>query len=145
MDSSIPFTVDLPALLIKEQEELNNWSRTSLQIYFAWYTVFLTLNGAGLAWLFQNGSRSAPGSRLVFGIFGFWNLLGIGASVAVLTYVRQTRDRLTKIYQELLGDRKCNLRPQVPMPSQAAQIAIILNIAAMASLLGVWSWFAVHR
>ena len=93
-------TVDSSLLLTKEQEELNAWTRTSLQIYYAWYSVFLTVNGAGLAWLFER-----KGAGVAFIIFAFWNLLGIVASLAVYQYVGESNKRVIAIYEHLLGSK----------------------------------------
>jgi hypothetical protein len=133
--------VKLSTLLMKEQEEVNTWLRTSLQIYYAWYTVFLTLNGAGLALVFQYQGQDKPGAKLVFLIFALWNLLGIAASVTVFLYVRQSRNRVDTIYKHLLIGVDHAITPRAPMPTSAALITIILNVVAMSSLLAVWTRF----
>jgi len=50
----------LRQLLLNEHKELNDWNRAVAQIYFAWYTVFLTLNGAALTWVFGDRVADPP-------------------------------------------------------------------------------------
>jgi hypothetical protein len=136
MEAQPTSTVDLSALLTKEQEELNIWNRTALQIFFAWYSVFLTVNGAGLAWAFP----LKRGSRPIFVIFAFWNLLGIAMSMAVLRYVKESSKRVTVIYESLLHDQECTLMPKSPLPFKVTRVALIIDIVAMTSLFLAWSW-----
>ena len=122
--------VDVSALLATEQEELNTWVRTSLTIYFTWYSGFLTVNAAGLAWLAKGYTG---GFGPVFGLFAFFNVLGIVASIAVHRYIRESTDRSNDIYKFLLKDTKSAIQPRSAMPTKIAQFVMILHIAAMSS------------
>ncbi len=140
MTEHIKPTVNIVELLTTEQKELNEWSRISLQIYFAWYSVFLTVNGAGLAWLSKVEAPDKVVAKMVFLIFAFFNLLGIGASAAVFQYVGRTNARVTEIYERLLGRSDGKLMPRSPMASQVARAAVMLDIAAMTALMLAWGW-----
>ena len=91
-------------LLLKEQDELHHWTRTVAQTYFAWYTVFLTLNGVALTSTFGNGTIS-PNPRIqsyAFAVFSLWNLLGVIATIAIGHSAGRTHARLTAINHLLM-------------------------------------------
>lgn len=137
IEEQIDSDVNIPELLATEQEELNTWVRTSLTIYFTWYSGFLTVNAAGLAWLAKGYT---VGLGPVFGMFAFFNVLGIVASIAVHRYIRESSDRSNAIYKFLLKEAKPAIRPQSAMPKKIAQFVMILHIAAMTSLAMGWAY-----
>jgi hypothetical protein len=61
MDPNPPAASNSFVLLTREQEELNTWVRTTLQIYFSWYCVFLSVNGAALVWIFKDNNGPGKG------------------------------------------------------------------------------------
>jgi hypothetical protein len=131
---------DVSQLLLKEQEELNNWLRTSLQIYFTWYCVFLTVNGAGLAALLPPKLGEGP----AYILFAFWNILGIVVSIFVFGYVNESHKRVNAICENLVRHNKHTLMPKSPIPAKTALGAIILDTAAMLSLFIAWTWLFWH-
>lgn len=138
-------TVDLSTLLTKEQEEINTWNRMTVQIFFAWYSVFLTVNGAGLAWLFQTEARTKPGSHLVFFVFSLFNLLGVVVSVGVSKYVKESDARLTAIYSHLVPQNAGTLSPRSPLPLRVARTSVHVAVMAMVTLCLTWLWFAISK
>jgi hypothetical protein len=131
----------LRQLLLNEQEEINEWNRAVAQIYYAWYTVFLTLNGVALTWVFGDKppENHRPDLKYAIVVFALWNLLGIIATIAVACYVRSSNTRVQKI-NDLLTDRigDASVRVKSPMPALTSQIAYCANVVALASLLIVW-------
>jgi hypothetical protein len=141
MSSATTPIADVSQLLMKEQEELNNWVRITLQIYFAWYCVFLTVNGTGLAAL----SPAKPGLKFAYFLFALWNALGIIVGFYVASYVRKSNARINNIYQSLIPLQEQAIRPQSPLPSKTALGAIILDTIAMLSLLIAWTCLLLSK
>jgi hypothetical protein len=125
---------DVSRLLMKEQEEINSWGRTSLQIYFAWYCAFLTANGAGLG-LFLATNHS---SIVAFAVFALWNFLGVLVSWFVSDYVKDSNARIVEIYKNLGGEAKDSSLARSPLPSRLARSAIGIDSFSMAVLGIVW-------
>lgn len=50
---------DETVLLKKELDEIHNWMRASLQLYFSWYAFFFVLNGTGVGYLFSSTSNAS--------------------------------------------------------------------------------------
>jgi hypothetical protein len=141
--SELAATPSVSALLQAEQKEINDWARKALEIYFNWYCVFLTINGAGLAWSFapEKGNGKPPYFWIAASIFAFWNALGVVVSFFLHRYVADADKRVTKIYEKLLGDSS-KLMPRSAIPVEVAHRAIYLDCAAMCSLVFAWGFLA---
>ena len=130
----------LQALLLNEQKELNEWNRSVSQIYFTWYTVFLTLNGAGLAWVFEKTvGAGRPDLKPGIVVFALWNILSIVSTIGVLYYVRSSNARIQMINDLMTEDMEDgHIRVKSPLPASASTIAYCSNVIALAALFTVW-------
>jgi hypothetical protein len=127
------------SLLVKEQEELNTWTRTVTQIYFTWYGVFLALSGAALTWAFGSGPKSDSRSvKYGMMMFALWSLLGFVVAVPVLIYVSRSDMRVRQIYKLLLDDVPEPPELRSPIPAYVAKIAYSGTMIALASLFVIW-------
>lgn len=129
--------LELSQLLIKELDELNNWVRMTLQIYFGWYCVFITVNGAGLAALTPPRLDERP----AYILFALWNALGILISIPMALYVNNAHRRVSAIQYALVHHRNHMLVLQSPIPTRIAVGAIVLVVVALSSLLITWTLF----
>jgi hypothetical protein len=134
---------EISELLTKEQEEINTWNRTTIQIYFGWYSVFLTVKGAGLAWLFQYEARTKPGSHLVFMVFALFNFLGLIVSGGVSKYIKDSDARLEAIYSYLSKSTDVTFMPKSGLPRTVARTSVLVVSIAMTTLCATWLWFGI--
>src|SRR4051794_27383345 len=128
-------------LLLKEQDELHHWTRTIAQTYFAWYTVFLTLNGVALTSTFGHGTMSADPriQSYSFTVFSLWNLLGVIATFAIHRSAGQTQARMTAINRLLMqGTIAAGASVNSALPITVLRVAYITNMIALLSLFVTW-------
>jgi hypothetical protein len=128
-------------LLLKEQDELHHWTRMVAQTYFAWYTVFLTLNGVALTSTFGQGTMSAtPRIRSYsYIVFSLWNLLGVIATIAINRSAGQTQARMTAINRLLTqGMNAAGASVKSAVPIAVLRVAYITNSIALLSLFVTW-------
>ena len=129
------------ALLLKEQDELHHWNRTVAQTYFAWYTVFLTLNGVALTSTFGNGTiNSNPRIQsYAFAVFSLWNLLAVVATIAIGHSAGQVHTRMVEINRLLmLGINAAGATVESAVPIRVLRIAYVTNCIALLSLFFTW-------
>ncbi len=126
----------LQALLLNEQKELNEWNRSVSQIYFTWYTVFLTLNGAGLGWVFEKTvGAGRPDLKPGIVVFALWNILSIVTTIGVIYYVRSSNARIQMINDLITEEMEDgDIRVKSPLPASASMIAYCSNVIALAAL-----------
>jgi hypothetical protein len=128
-------------LLLKEQDELHHWTRTVAQTYFAWYTVFLTLNGVALTSTFGHGTMSANPriQSYSFAVFSLWNLLGVVATIAIHRSAGQTQARMTAINSLLMeGINAAGASVKSAVPIAVLRVAYVTNSIALLSLFVTW-------
>ena len=128
-------------LLMKEQDELHHWNRTVAQTYFAWYTVFLTLNGVALTSTSGNGMINANPriQSYAFAGFSLWNLLGFIATCAIARSAGQAHARMTVINGLLMqGIHAGGATVKSAVPIQVLRVAYITNGIAILSLFVTW-------
>ena len=128
-------------LLMKEQDEMHHWNRTIAQTYFAWYTVFLTLNGVALTSTFGSGTINANPriQTYAFAVFFLWNLLGLVATVAIGHSAGHAHARMTEINRLLMqGIDAVGTTVQSAVPISVLRVAYVTNGIALLSLAITW-------
>jgi len=135
-------------LLLKEQEELNAWARLVAQVYFTWFTFFITLNGAALAVVFSKTS-TLPSNALIFrsicGIFATWSVTATLSSAGVAFYATNVDKKIRQVYIKLhqgLGDDWTGSKGEWFLVPVTLAIAV-LSFNALATLLLVVFWSAL--
>ena len=128
-------------LLIKEQDEINTWSRLVAQIFFAWYTVFLTFSGAALTWALGQSSATTDGihhSKMWYGMLLLFilSLMGIVVTIPILAHMLQAKRRIEEIHNSLLGRNHGKVK--APIPATTAVAAYSIAMGAMATLAWIW-------
>jgi len=128
-------------LLLKEQDELHHWNRTIAQTYFAWYTVFLTLNGVALTSTFGNGTLNANPriQSYAFTVFALWNLLGVVATISICHSAGQAHARMTELNHRLMqGINAAGATVKSAVPIRVLLVAYVTNVIALLSLFITW-------
>jgi hypothetical protein len=126
-------------LQMKEAEEINNWSRLVAQIFFSWYTVFLTLNGAALTWALGHDTSAQQGhSKMWYGmlLLLMWSIMGVIVTIPVIAHVVRAKRRLAEIYSSLLGRNHGKVK--VSIPTTTAILSYSMAMCAMVALALIW-------
>lgn len=134
------------ALLVKEMDETNNWSRLGAQIYFGWFTLMLTVNGIATGWLFSNKGTVPRFARLLFLIFFVLNLMGTIVTILIRKYMLESDQRIQNVLVGLVRDHKRGdgfFEPQSPMPREAIKTVFFFNVAALFMLMLFWMILAL--
>jgi hypothetical protein len=134
--------------LRNERTELSNWNRHVVQLYYTWFTVFVTANVIAQGWLFgPSSSDKVPQTplskisfpmRMVFGSFAISNVLGVIASVRLNRYAVESNKRLDKINSLLLSGIEHHSRPESPIPTDVLRTGYVVCMIAMAVFATTW-------
>lgn len=143
-------------LLIKEHDELNAWGRQAGQIYFMWFTFFVTLNGAALALMFNVNSLLLDNLRIWRGvcfIFAAWSTTATISSLYIRSYFLRVDTRLKEIYSALY--KGIGVEWETPQknllfltPAVLRKAAFFFNALATFWLIIFWTCVAIfppHR
>lgn len=132
-------TVEAHGLLLKEIEEANNWARLVLQLYFAWFGLQFTINGAAIAWLVTRTGQMPWFSKLIFLVFIGWNLLGTIGTVLVYKGLETGDLRMKRVIEAMAkADQSFWLRPQSPMPQGPIKTVFGFCVVTMFISLAFW-------
>lgn len=132
-------------LLLKEMDEINNWARLVVQLYFGWFALQFTVNCVGMGWLLTRTGPMPWFASLIFLVFLGWNLMGTIGTVMVykglvggdlrMKEVIETMTRLHSTYE----DSGFNLRS--PMPRKA--IGIVFGFCTVTMFMSLAFWIVL--
>jgi hypothetical protein len=128
-------------LLRKEQDEINQWLRASIQIYFAWYTVYVTTSCAALIWMFGKDSASYDAHLVIYGIAAFLLLayLSLPAPFTVAAYLSRMHKRIEAIYRITQEGVPAPYVAKSPVPITMLIIGVYLTAGAILTMCVLWS------
>jgi hypothetical protein len=129
----------LDALLIKEMDETNNWARLGAQVYFAWFTLVLTVNGAVAGWLYTRTIIILSFVRLICVVMIILNLMGTIVSFRIRQHLFESAGRIKEVIATLTRQPETEgAWPQSPVPLRAIDTAFIATAAALIMLGFFW-------
>jgi|SRR6266850_1721498 len=130
------------ALLLKEMEEINNWVRLGVQLYFGWFALQFTVNGVATGWIFTYKGTMPSFARFVFLIFIGWNLMGTITTFYFHKHILDCDQRIRDIIDVLTRQHlteAANFKPRSPIPREAINTVFFLCAATMLMSLVFWT------
>ena len=128
--------VKRPDLLLKEIDEINNWSRLGCHLCFGFCTLFLAVNAVAIAW-FTTSNRP-----FLFLVLILLNLAGALGTVLVGKYLLECDQRIRDIIWILSEHDRTDdpwSVPQSAIPGKAIKTLFGITASALITLLIFWT------
>jgi hypothetical protein len=143
----MPDAADQRGALLNERNEINLWNRHILQLYYGWFTVFITANVLAQAWLVQYSKElSTSRAKAVFISFAISNGLGIVAAVRLMGYARESSLRIDRLNDSLIvAESETRLvRPNSTIPIKSIKVGYVVSSIAMIIFGAIWSMMVMQ-
>jgi hypothetical protein len=138
------------ALLLKEQDELNAWTRVVAQCYFTWFTFFVTFNGTALALLFNSSNFLIDNPvlwRAMCAVFCLWSITATASSILVGRHSQGVDKRLKGIYARMYhgieATGQWSKASGFLVPTGLGKAIFAINAFATFLLIPIWGFLAI--
>jgi hypothetical protein len=144
-----PVSFEAGTLLLKEMDEITNWTRLALKLYLGWMAVQFAVNGIVLGWLFTYNGPSPWFASLIYLAFIVWNLVGTIGTVLFYKTLVQSDARIKSVIAAMVG--QLDSQDPRPRPQSAVPLAVINLISvscAVTMFVSLAFWivlFVAHR
>jgi hypothetical protein len=128
-------------MLLKEMEEINNWARLGVQLYFGWFALQFTVNGVAAGWVFTYKGAMPSFARLIFAIFMGWNLMGTITTFRFHKHILGCDQRIRDVIAALSArhtTEDASIPPRSPVPREA--ISTVFRLCAATMLMSLLFW-----
>lgn len=138
---------ELKDLLLLEHQEVNNWGRHIMQLYYTWFTAFVQVTVLAQAWLFAKEITlkhlDCP-AKAVFFCFIASDILGFIAATFLSRYIGKASNRIDEINKLLVhADEVTTVRSAVPVAS--ATMGFVSCRIGLACFAAVWIIILVFK
>lgn len=130
--------------ILEEFNQINEYVRTILTVYVAWFSFFFVLLLSAMGWAIKEGIgqdgklRTLTAFRWMYSLFALQLLLGIAATVHITFDVFSLRARGLELLQLLMPGTNTPYEPRPPAPSSLGTAFILMGFTLFSNLV-FWS------